>query len=35
MLLRENNRLPLYYYPMHDVRMDCLQLSDHTTDFRP
>ena len=35
MLLRENNRLPLYYFPKHDVRMDCLQPSDHTTDSGP
>ncbi len=32
MLLREANHLPLYYFPKHDVRMDCLQPSDHTTD---
>ncbi len=31
MLLREVNHLPLYYFPKHDVRMDCLQPSDHTT----
>ena len=35
MLLRENNRLPLYYFPKNDVRMDCLQPSDHTTDSGP
>ena len=29
MLLRESNHLPLYYFPKKDVRMDCLQLSDH------
>ncbi len=32
MLLREANHLPLYYFPKLDVRMDCLQPSDHTTD---
>jgi len=31
MLLRETNRLPLYYFPKKNVRMDCLQPSDHTT----
>ncbi len=31
MLLRENNHLPLYYFPQNDVRMDCLQPSDRTT----
>ena len=31
MLLRESNHLPLYYFPKKDVRMDCLQPSDHTT----
>ncbi len=31
-LLREVDHLPLYYFPKHDVRMDCLQQSDHTTD---
>ncbi len=31
MLLRESNRLPLYYFPKKDVRIeDCLQPSDHT-----
>ncbi len=30
MLLRENNHLPLYYFPKNDVQMDCLQPSDHT-----
>jgi len=30
-LLRESNHLPLYYFPKKDVRMDCLQPSDHTT----
>ncbi|MFQ5923989.1 MAG: DUF427 domain-containing protein, partial [Anaerolineales bacterium] len=30
MLLRETNHLPLYYFPQKDVRMDCLQQSDHT-----
>ncbi len=30
MLLRETNHLPLYYFPQNDVRMDCLQLTDHT-----
>ncbi len=32
MLLRESNRLPVYFFPKKDARMDCLQLSDHTTD---
>ncbi len=31
MLLRENNHLPLYYFTQNDVRMDCLQPSDHIT----
>jgi len=31
MLLREANHLPIYYFPMQDVRMGCLQPSDHTT----
>ncbi len=31
MLLRETDHLPLYYFPKKDVRMDCLQPSDHTT----
>ena len=31
MLLRENNHLPRYYFPKEDVRMDCLQPSEHTT----
>ncbi len=35
MLLRENKRLPLYYFPKNDVRMDCLQSSNHTTDSGP
>jgi uncharacterized protein (DUF427 family) len=35
MLLRETNHLPLYYFPKKDVRMDCLQPSDHTTDSGP
>ena len=30
MLLRETNHLPLYYFPKKDVRMDCLQPSNHT-----
>ncbi len=30
MLFRETNHLPLYYFPKEDVRMDCLQPSDHT-----
>ena len=30
MLLRESNHLPIYYFPQQDVRMDCLQPSDHT-----
>ncbi len=30
MLLRETNHLPLYYFPKRDVRMDCLQPSNHT-----
>ncbi len=30
MLLRESDHLPLYYFPKKDVRMDCLQPSDHT-----
>ncbi len=29
-LLRETNHLPLYYFPKNDVRMDCLQPSNHT-----
>ncbi len=29
-LLREDNSLPLYYFPKDDVRMDCLQPSNHT-----
>ncbi len=35
MLLRETNRLPVYYFPKKDVRMDYLQPSDHTIDARP
>jgi len=35
MLLRETNRLPVYFFPKKDVRMDCLQPSDHTTDPSP
>ena len=32
MLLRESDRLPLYYFPKKDVRIeDCLQPSNHTT----
>ncbi len=31
MLLRETNHLPIYYFPKQDVRMDCLQPSDHRT----
>ncbi len=31
MLLRENNRLPLYYFPKHDARMDLLEPSDSVT----
>lgn len=31
MLLRETNHLSLYYFPKKDVRMDCLQPSDHRT----
>ncbi len=31
MLLRERDHLPLYYFPKEDVRMDCLQSSEHTT----
>ena len=31
MLLRESDHLPLYYFPKEDVRMDCLQPSEHTT----
>jgi uncharacterized protein (DUF427 family) len=31
MLLRETGRLPLYYFPKRDVRMDLLSASDHTT----
>ena len=32
MVLRESNRLPLYYFPKKDVRIEeCLQPSDHTT----
>ncbi len=30
MLLRETNHLPLYYFPKRDVRLDCLQPSNHT-----
>ena len=30
MLRRETNHLPLYYFPKKDVRMDCLQPSNHT-----
>ena len=30
MLLRESNRLPLYYFPKNDVQKDCLRPSDHT-----
>ena len=30
MLLRETDRLPLYYFPKQDVRMDYLQPSGHT-----
>ncbi len=32
MLLRESNRLPVYYFPKKDVSMDCLQPSDRTSD---
>ncbi len=35
MLLRENSRLPQYFFPKHDVRVDCLQPSNHTTDSGP
>ncbi len=35
MLLRETNRLPVYFFPKNDVRMDYLQPSDHTTDASP
>ncbi len=35
MLLRESDQLPLYYFPKDDVRMDCLQPSDRTTDSDP
>ena len=31
MLLREADHLPLYYFPKKDVRVDCLQPSDHMT----
>ena len=31
MLLRENEHLPLYYFPKEDVRMEHLQSSDHMT----
>jgi len=31
MLLRENDHLPVYYFPKEDVLMDFLQPSDHTT----
>lgn len=32
MLLRENERLPLYYFPKQDVQMDCLQPSDRKSE---
>ncbi len=32
MLLRESNRLPVYFFPKKDVRTDYLQPSDHTTE---
>ena len=32
MLLREEDRLPLYYFPKDDVRMDCLQASQRTSE---
>ena len=35
MLLRETNRLPVYFFPIKDVRMDYLQPSEHTTDPSP
>ncbi len=35
MLLRETNRLPVYFFPKKDVRIDYLQPSDHTTDPSP
>ena len=31
MLLRETNHLPIYCFPIQDVRMGCLQPSDRTT----
>jgi len=31
MLLRETNHLPVYYFPINDVRMDLLTRTDHTT----
>jgi uncharacterized protein (DUF427 family) len=30
-LLHETGHLPVYYFPMEDVRMDLLEESDHTT----
>ena len=35
MLLRETNTLPKYYFPKHDVRMDCLQQSKHVIQSDP
>jgi uncharacterized protein (DUF427 family) len=32
MLLHESMRLPVYYFPLDDVRMDLLEPSDHTAD---
>jgi len=31
MLLHEAGRLPVFYFPLDDVRMDLLERTDHTT----